>query len=50
LLSITFYIYFDDPTKLFSDLYLAKFVNASTKLFDIYADIKIYMRNVNKFA
>jgi len=25
--------YFDDPTKLFSDLYLAKFLDTSAKLF-----------------
>jgi len=32
LLSSVLHNYFDDPTKLFLDLYLAKFLNSSAKL------------------
>jgi len=35
--------YFDNPTKLFSNLYLAKFLNTSTKPFFVHIIIYIYI-------
>jgi len=43
----TYYNYFDNPTKLFSDLYLDKFLNALAKLF-LPCKIIYAIKNVNE--